>query len=91
MTTLSATVQTRSMDSTDKECGVPTLIEELKADQDPRTQCRLCTWISSRPEAERKEWAAVMTDRSFTHLPGRAAPWVQRRQGHHRDPPRERP
>jgi len=44
-----------------------TLIDELKADQDPRTQCRLCVWLASRPEAECKEWAAVMIDRSFTH------------------------
>jgi hypothetical protein len=44
-----------------------TLLDELKADQDPRTQCRLCTWLAARSEAERKEWAAVMADRSFTH------------------------
>jgi hypothetical protein len=46
---------------------VTTLVEELKADQDPRTQCRLCVWLESRTESERKEWAAVMADRSFTH------------------------
>jgi len=46
---------------------VTNLIDELRADQDPRMQCRLCTWLESRPEGERKEWTAVMADRSFTH------------------------
>jgi len=43
------------------------LIEELRADQDPRSQCRLCAWLTDRPKAEKDEWAAVMLDRSFTH------------------------
>ncbi|MFH1104113.1 MAG: hypothetical protein V1757_04085 [Actinomycetota bacterium] len=43
------------------------LLEELKADQDPRSQCRLCTWLQTLTEADRKEWASAMLDRSFTH------------------------
>lgn len=43
------------------------LIEELKADQDPRTSCRFCTWLATRPPAERTEWAVAMADRSFTN------------------------
>jgi len=44
-----------------------TLIDELKADQDPRSQCRVCHWLAERPAPERAEWAAAMLDRSFTH------------------------
>lgn len=67
MIALSAGVQTRSIESTDKERGVTTLIEELKADQDPRSQCRFCTWLVTQPEKERNEWAEAGPDRSYTH------------------------
>ena len=43
------------------------LIEELRADQDPRTSCRFCVWLAGRSAAERAEWAAAMVDRSFTN------------------------
>lgn len=48
------------------------LIEELMADQDPRAQCRLCSWIESLPEADQKEWDKALSWRvgskfRFTH------------------------
>jgi len=43
------------------------LIDELKADQDPRSQCKFCVWLESRPKAEQVEWAVAMLDRSFTN------------------------
>ena len=44
-----------------------TLIDELRADQGKPTQCALCIWLGTRTDPERKEWAAVTVDRSFTH------------------------
>ena len=44
-----------------------TLIEELRADQSPRTQCRFCGWLAERSKPERDEWAAAMLDKSYTH------------------------
>lgn len=43
------------------------LIAELKADQDPRAQCKFCVWLDGRPAAEQAEWAIAMQDRSFTN------------------------
>ncbi len=42
------------------------LIDELKADQDPRSQCKFCVWLETRTKGEQAEWAAAMLDRSFT-------------------------
>lgn len=44
-----------------------TLIDEIRADQDPRTVCRFCAWLTDRTKGEQAEWASAMTDRSFTH------------------------
>lgn len=51
---------------------MPSIIEEIIADQDPRAQCRLCTWITSRPASEQKEWDEALNTRigprfRFTH------------------------
>lgn len=46
---------------------MPSLLDELRADQDPRAQCRVCRWIESLKPAEQAEWDAAMSDRSFTH------------------------
>lgn len=43
------------------------LADELKADQDPRTQCRVCTWIETLDEALQEEWDRASADRSYTH------------------------
>lgn len=43
-----------------------TLLEELRSDQDPRSQCAFCAWLRVRSKAEQTEWAEAMTDRSFT-------------------------
>jgi hypothetical protein len=45
---------------------VTTLIDELRADQGKPNTCGFCHWLATRSEAERKEWASVATDRSFT-------------------------
>ncbi|MBA3875559.1 MAG: hypothetical protein C0498_01260 [Anaerolinea sp.] len=44
------------------------LIDELRADQDPRAQCKFCAWLAGRPNGERAEWADAVGDRSFTHM-----------------------
>lgn len=43
------------------------LLEELRADQDPRTQCRFCVWLETRTKTEQAEWAEACGDRAFTH------------------------
>lgn len=43
------------------------LLDELKADQDPRLQCRFCVWLESLSPKDRHEWATAMADRSFTN------------------------
>jgi len=42
------------------------LLDELRADQDPRSQCRFCAWLKERTAPERDEWAKAMSDRSYT-------------------------
>lgn len=42
------------------------LLDELKADQDPR-QCRFCVWLESLSVKDRSEWATAMADRSYTN------------------------
>lgn len=51
---------------------MPSIIEEIIADQDPRSQCRLCAWLASRPTSEQKEWDEALNTRvgprfRFTH------------------------
>lgn len=42
------------------------LADEIRADQDPRVQCRFCTWLSGLDPKARAEWVPVTEDRSFT-------------------------
>jgi hypothetical protein len=46
---------------------MPTLLDELRADQGRPTQCQVCVFIESRPTDEQKEWDSACADRSFTH------------------------
>lgn len=43
------------------------LADELRADQDPRSQCRLCRWIETLKSHEQAEWDVALADRSYTH------------------------
>lgn len=42
------------------------LLDEIKADQNPRSQCKACVYIESLPPKEQAEWDKAMSDRSFT-------------------------
>lgn len=46
---------------------MPSLADELRADQDPRSTCKLCTWLASLSTKEQAEWDAAIRDRTFTH------------------------
>lgn len=43
------------------------LVEELKADQDPRSgRCKVCNLLRKLSKQEQAEWSAAFDDRAFT-------------------------
>lgn len=57
---------------------MPSLAEELLADQDPRSKCKLCVWLDRLSKTEQREWDAALADRAYTHSSIRRA--LARRQ-----------
>lgn len=43
---------------------MPSLMDELRADQGRPTQCTACAWIKTRPPAEQAEWHEAMRSHS---------------------------
>lgn len=45
------------------------ILEELRADQDPRLgRCKVGAWIAERPDNERREWLEALRDRTITAM-----------------------
>ena len=42
------------------------LLAELRAAAPRSTTCSVCTWLASRSEAERLEWAEALTDKDIS-------------------------
>lgn len=47
---------------------MPSILEQLAADQHMNRTCRLCDWVSRRSKAEREEWLIAISDkRKYGH------------------------
>lgn len=45
---------------------MPTILDEIRADQGKPTQCQFCLWLSSQPAADRAQWNEALADRTIT-------------------------
>lgn len=63
---------------------MPSILDEIAADQDPRLQCRVCSWIREQPVGEQSQWDAATinaADKKFTKSSLHRA--IRRRGGEH--------